>query len=94
MSIVIDYFEKKRKAAGIKSHAELARRAWPSLEPGKAGAYWKRLRNASGYEKPQRLQYEDLRSLCNALGLDVARVQFELEQLELERDRESLAPNP
>jgi hypothetical protein len=94
MSTVIDYIDQKRAAAGIKSHAELARRAWPTLDPQKAGAYWKRLRNASGYEKPQRLQYEDLKSLCSALGLDVVRVQIELDQLERERERESLKTSP
>ena len=81
MSIVIDYIDRKRRDAGIKSHAELARRAWPEMDPQKAGAYWKRLRNVSGYEKPQRLQYEDMKSLCAALGLDVVRVQIELDQL-------------
>jgi len=88
MRTVIDYIDQKRKAAGIKSHAALARLAWPELDPQKAGAYWKRLRNASGYEKPQRLQYEDLKSLCAALGLDVVRVSIELDQLERERERE------
>lgn len=92
MNAVIEYIDQKRRAAGIKSHAALARLAWPEMDPQKAGAYWKRLRNASGYEKPQRLQYDDLKSLCAALGLDVVRVQIELDQLE--RERESLKPSP
>lgn len=87
MSVVIDYIEKKRKAAGIKSHSALARLAWPGMGEN-APAYWKRLRAAAGYEKPQRLQYEDLKSLCAALGLDVVRVSIELDQLEGERERE------
>jgi len=88
MSTVIEYIDRKRKAAGIKSHSALARKAWPDLEPGKAVAYWKRLRAASGYEKPQRMQYNDLKAVCTALGLDVARVSWDLEQLERERERE------
>ena len=89
MNIVIEYLDRKRREAGIKSHAALARMAWPELDPQKAQAYWKRLRNASGYEKPQRLQYADLKAICAALGLDVVRVSFELDQLESEeRERE------
>jgi hypothetical protein len=88
MSNVLEYFEKKRKEAKIKSHAALARKAWPDMEPGKAQAYWKRLRAASGYKKPQRMQYDDLRAICNALGLDAARVSWELDQLDAERERE------
>ena len=88
MSNVIGYFEKKRKEAGIKSHAALARKAWPGMGPGKAQAYWKRLRAASGYEKPQRMQFDDLKAVCSALGLDVAKVSWELDQLDAERERE------
>ena len=89
MSLVIDYIEKKRNEMGIKSQSALARLAWPQMGEN-APAYWKRLRAAAGYEKPQRLQYEDLRSLCAALGLDVLRVQYELDQLEKGKD----APPP
>jgi hypothetical protein len=46
MRTVIDYIDQKRKAAGIKSHAALARLAWPDLDPQKAGAYWKQIGRA------------------------------------------------
>lgn len=81
MSIVIDYIEKKRKSAGIKSQSALARLAWPGMGVN-APAYWKRLRNGAGYKKHQRLQYDDLLSLCKAFNIDIARAQIEIEQLE------------
>ena len=82
MNAVIEYLNEKRLAAGFKSHSAFARACWPEIAPGKAAAYWKRLRSAGGYKKPQRLQYADVQAICTALWLDVVRVSYEIEQLE------------
>ena len=78
---VMEYFEEKRIKNGFKTQSALARVAWPHLGE-KAPAYWKRLRHAGGYKKPQKFLYEDLVALCKALDIDVARAQIEIELLE------------
>jgi hypothetical protein len=78
---IIKYFDEKRIKAGFKTHAALARAAWPELGEN-AGDYWKRLRHSGGYKKSQKFLYNDFVALCKALNIDIARTQIEIEQIE------------
>lgn len=83
MNVVVEYFEKKAKEKNM-NHSALARAAWPSKGENAAINYLKRLRGVAG-SKTQRLSYDDIKTLCFALGLDLPRALLEIEQLEKAR---------
>ena len=83
MNAAVEYFEKKAEEKNM-NHSDLARAAWGSKGENAAINYWKRLRGVAG-SKIQRLSYEDMKSLCFALGLDLPRTLFEIEQEEKAR---------
>jgi len=73
-----DYIDSVRESRGIEA-ADLAVKIWPGISKGAAATKYARYKGITG-SKRQRVGLEVAEAMCEALGLNIASVLFELRE--------------
>ena len=73
-----DYIDSVRESRGMEA-ADLAVLIWPDISKGAAATKYARYKGITG-AKRQRVGLEVAEAMCQALGLNIASVLFELKE--------------